>query len=57
MIDIGKAKERAYILNFGWSQPGCNSVEFYRVHGKFPGFDNHAKVFDFRDIELTLLKL
>ena len=56
-IEIGKAKERTYILDFGWGQPGGHSIKFDRVHGKLPRFHNHSQVFNFRDVELTLLKL
>ena len=56
-IEIGKAKEGSYILNFGWGRPGGNVIKFDRVHSELSRFHNHSKVFDFRDIELAFLKL
>ena len=57
MVEVGKAKERSYILNFGWGWPSGNAVEFDRVHGELARFHDHSKVFDFRDVKLTLLEL
>ena len=32
-VEVGKAKEGAHVLDFGWGQPGSNIIEFDRVHG------------------------
>ena len=57
MVEVDKAEEGSYILDFGWGWPGGNTVELDRVHGKLTRFHNHSKVFDFRDVELAFLKL
>ena len=32
-IEVGKAKEGAYILDFSWGGPACDAIKFNRVHG------------------------
>ena len=39
-IEIGKAEEGVYILDFGRSWPGSDAVEFDWVHDKLTRFDN-----------------
>ena len=56
-VEIGKAKERPYIFDLGWSWPGSDTVELDRVHGELTEFHDHSKIFDFGDVELALLKL
>ena len=56
-IEVGKAEERPYILDFSRGGPGSDAVEFDGVHSELTGFYNHSKVFDFRDVELTFLEL
>ena len=57
MIEVGKAKEGPYILDFSGGWPGSNAVEFYWVYGKLSRFHNHPKVFNLWDIKLTLFEL
>ena len=56
-VEIGKAKEGSYILDFSRGWPGSNAIKFDRVHGELTRFYDHSEVFDFRDIELAFLKL
>ena len=56
-VEIGKAKEGSYVLDFDGGWPGGDAVEFYWVHGELTGFHDHSEVFDFWDIELALLEL
>ena len=55
VIEVGKAEEGMYFLDFGRGRPHNNTVQFDRVHGELSRFYNHAEVFNFRDIELTFL--
>ena len=55
-IEIGKAKEGLYILDFSGGWPSSNAVEFDRVHSKLTRFHDYSEVFDFRDIKLTLFE-
>ena len=32
LVEVGKAQEGAYILDFSWGKPACNAIEFDRVH-------------------------
>ena len=57
MIEICKAKEGSYILDFGEGWPGSNAVEFYWVYGELTEFHDHSEVFNFRNIKLTFLEL
>ena len=57
MVEVGKAKEQSYILDFGWGGPGSDSIEFDWVHGELTRFHDHSKIFDFGDVELTFLEL
>ena len=57
MIKVGKAKEGVYFLDFSGGWPGSNAVKFDRVYDKLTRFYDHPKVFDFRNIKLTLFKL
>ena len=56
-VEVGKAKERSYIFDFGWGRPGSNAVEFDRVHGELTGFHDHSKVFNFWDVKLAFFEL
>ena len=56
-IEVGKAKEGSYILDFSRGWPGGNAVEFDWVHSKLTRFHDHSEVFDFGDVELALLEL
>ena len=40
-VEIGEAKEGAYVLDFGWSWPDSDTIKFDRVHSKLTGFHNH----------------
>ena len=33
LVEVGKAKEGLYILDFGGGRPGSNAIKFNRVHG------------------------
>ena len=56
-IEVSKAKEGSYILDFSRGWPGGDAVEFDWIHSELTGFHDHSEVFDFRDIELALLEL
>ena len=56
IIEIDKAKEGMYFLDFCEGWPGSNTVKFHEVHSKLLGFHDHPEVFDFGDIELTFFK-
>ena len=56
-VEVGKAKEGSYILDFSWGWPGGDAIEFDWVHSKLTGFHDHSKVFYLRDIKLAFLKL
>ena len=57
VVEVGKAKERSYILDFsgGWSSG--NSIEFDWVHDKLTGFHNHPEVFNLKDVKLAFFEL
>ena len=57
MIEIGKAEEGSYILDFSGGWPGSDAVEFDRVYSKLARFHDHSEVFNFGDVKLTLFKL
>ena len=57
MVEISKIKEGSHIFDFGGGQPGSDAIKFYRVYGKLIQFDDHPKVFHFKDVKLALLKL
>ena len=44
-VEVGEAKEGAYVLDFCWGWPLGDPIEFDRVHGQLSGFDDHSKVF------------
>jgi len=44
VIEVGKAKKGAYILDFGGGRPFGNSIEFDRVHSELTRFNNHSKI-------------
>ena len=56
-IEVGKAKEGSYFLDFGGGWPGSNAIKLYRVYNELSWFDNHPEVFHFGDVKLALLKL
>ena len=56
-IEVGKAKERSHILDFGQGQPGGDTIEYNRVHDELTRFYNHSKIFDLWDIKLAFLEL
>ena len=56
-VEVSKAKERLYILDFGGGRPDSNAIEFDWVHGKLTGLYNHSGIFDFRDVKLTFFEL
>jgi len=55
-VEVGEAKERAYVLDFCGGWPFGNSVEFDGVHSKLTRFDDHSKVFYFVSGEFALLE-
>ena len=57
MIEIGKAEEGSYILDFGRGWPGSNTIKFHWVHDKLTGFHDHSEVLNLRDIKLTFSEL
>ena len=56
-VEVGKAKEQLYILNFSWGGPGSDAVKFDWVYKELTGFYNHSKIFNFRNIKLAFFKL
>ena len=57
MVEVGETKEGPHILDLCWGRQGSDAIEFDRVHGELIRFYDHSKIFNFRDIELTLLEL
>ena len=57
MIEVGKAKEGVYILDFGRGWPGHNAIKLDWIHHKLTRFHNHPEIFDFEEVELAFLKL
>jgi len=55
-VEIGEAKERAYILDFSGDWPFGNPVKFDGVYGKLARFDDHSKVFYLVSGKLAFLK-
>ena len=47
MVEVGKAKKGAHVLDSGWGWPSSNTVELDRVHGKLTRFHNHSEIFNF----------
>ena len=45
-----------YILDFVWGRPACDAIEFHRIHGQLPGFNDHPKVFDLISGKFTFFK-
>ena len=56
-IEVGKTKEGLYIPDFGWGKPCSDAIKFDWVYSQLIRFHNHSKVFDFRNVKLTFLKL
>ena len=57
MIEVSKAKEGLYILDFSKCGPGSNAIKFDGVHGELSWSYDHSEVFNLRDVELALLEL
>jgi len=55
-VEVGKAKEGAYVLDFSWGWPFGNSVKFDGVHSELTRFDNHSEVFYLVSGKLAFLK-
>jgi len=55
-VEIGEAKEGAYVLDFSRGWPFGDSVKLDRVHGKLTGFNDHSEVFYLVCGELAFLK-
>jgi len=55
-VEIGEAKERAYVLDFCGGWPLGNSIEFDGIHSELTGFDDHSKVVYLIGSEFTLFK-
>jgi len=55
-VEIGKAKERAYVFYFCGGWPFGDSVKFDGVHSELTRFDDHSKVVYFTGGEFTLLE-
>ena len=56
-IKVDEAKEGMYFLDFNRGWLSSDAVKLDQVHGKLTRFHDHSKVFDFRDVKLTLLEL
>ena len=48
---------KEHFFDFGGGWPGGNVIELYGVHGELARFDDHSKIFDFENVELTLFEL
>ena len=57
MIEVGKAKERLDVLDFGEGRPGGDTVKLDRVHGELSGLYDHSEIFYFRNVKLAFFKL
>jgi len=55
-VEVGEAKEGAYVLYFSWGWPFGNSVEFDGIHSELTRFDDHSEVFYLVCGELAFLK-
>jgi len=55
-VEVGKAKEGAYVLDFCRGWPFGDSVKLDRVHGKLTGFNDHSEVFYLVSGEFAFLK-
>ena len=55
-IKISKAKEGAYVLDFGRGRPAGNAIELDGVHGQLPRLHDHPQVFDFISGKFALFK-
>ena len=42
MIEVGKAEEGSYILDFGRGWPGGDAIELNGVHSKLTWFYDHS---------------
>ena len=56
-VEVGEAKEGAYVLDFSRGWPFGNSIKLYRIHGKLTGFNDHSEVFYLVCGEFAFLKL
>ena len=56
-VEISKAQEGLYVLDFGGGQSSGNAIELDWVHGKLTRFYDHSEVFNFWDVELAFLEL
>ena len=50
-VEICESQEGSYIFDCRGNRPVSDPGYFDLVHGQGSGFDNHAKVFDLRDVE------
>jgi len=55
-VEVGKAEERTYVLDFCRSRPFGNSVEFDGIHGELAWFNDHSKVFHLVGGEFAFLE-
>jgi len=55
-VEVGEAKEGAYVFDLNWGWPFGNTVEFDGVHSKLTGFDDHPEVFYLVCGKFALLK-
>ena len=55
-VKVGKTKKGAYILDFCWGWPGRDTIKLDRIYSELSWFHNHAKIFDFWYVKLTLLE-
>ena len=55
MIEIGKAKEGVYILDFHWYRPLFDAFDLDRVHFNGVLSDDHSQILHFGEVEMTLL--
>ena len=46
-IEIGKAEEGSYVLDFDGGGPGSDTIEFDWIYGKLARFHDHSEIFNF----------
>ena len=56
-VEIGKAKEGAYVLDFSGGWPFGDFIKLDRVHGELTRFDNHSEVFHLVHGEFAFFEL
>ena len=56
-VEVCEVKEGLHFLDFSGGKPDGDSIKHDGVHGKLSWFHDHAKIFNFWNAKLALLKL